>query len=263
MASAPDAFFPEVRSATAEPVFGMEGLDARARDLLPIPLGAGLDTLLLGASAAGLSQSQRRRARRRRGQEGWLIEGLEALNDLGGGGAAVADDAPLTAAQSAAVRRLARVYGDLGAPPPGLDPLGAWTALQGNRSGYTEDVAGVARATFQRGAVSLRQGNAGEVAVEDVLPEPLQKLLGGASGFLRSSAAAAEALAAVGVARAMDVKLARRGHDYGEFIGQLCDKGIVEPCSECAECVGLFILRSKEDGSLEADHGHSQVQLLF
>ena len=123
---------------------------------------------------------------------------------------------------------------DLGAPPPGLDPLGAWTALQGNRSGYTEDVAGVARATFQRGAVSLPQGNAGEVPVETVLPEPLQKLLGGASGFLRSSAAAAEALAAVGVARTMDLKLARRGHDHGEFIGQLCDKGIVEPCSECA-----------------------------
>ena len=198
------------------------------RDLLPIPLGAGLSLALLGASSWLGSQSQRRRARRRRAHERWLIDALRALNDLGGQGRVVEQDAPLTAGQFEAVRRLARIFGSLRAPPLDLDPLGAWKLLQGNRSGYSDDSSvGVVLATYKRGAVSLPSSQAGLVEIERLLPPPLQGMLKGDAGLLRSSASAAEQLELVGAARAMDTVLARRGRCYAEFLADLHDKGIV------------------------------------
>ena len=145
--------------------------DDRIRDLLPVPLGEGLDSLLLGASAMGTSSSQRRRARRRRGQEDWLRDGLASLNALGGGGREVPQHAPLTEGQRTAVRGLAGFYGNVGAPPEDLDPLGAWQTLQGDGAGYRDDssVAGVARAVFRRGAVSLPRPKAGLVNIATLL----------------------------------------------------------------------------------------------
>jgi len=41
----------------------------------------------LGGCASSRAQSQQRRGHRRRGQEAWLVDGLAALDRLGGGGA--------------------------------------------------------------------------------------------------------------------------------------------------------------------------------
>ncbi len=169
------------------PQFCEEESGGRLRDLLPIPLGAGLAAALRGTSSCPLSQSQIRRARRQRSQEKWLVEAIRALNEMGGQGVEVPLDTPLTIAQFEAVRRMAAVFGRLRKPPPELDPLGAWKALQGNRSGYSDDSgAGVALATYQRGAVSLPVSLAGLVDIEGFLPPPLQELLFGATGLFRS-----------------------------------------------------------------------------
>ena len=68
------------------PQFCEEESTGRLRDLLPIPLGAGLAAALRGTSSCPLSQSQVRRARRQRSQEKWLAEALWALNEMGGPG---------------------------------------------------------------------------------------------------------------------------------------------------------------------------------
>ena len=54
------------------------------RDLLLVPLGSALHDHLLGAPRLDSSQSQRRRARRYRGQNNWLEAGLRSLNELAG-----------------------------------------------------------------------------------------------------------------------------------------------------------------------------------
>ena len=121
------------------PQFCEEEAGGRMRDLLPIPLGAGLAAALRGSSSCPLSQPPVRRARRQRSQEKWLVEAIRALSRMGGQGGVAPLDAPLSSAQLEAVRRLAAVFGRLGKPPPDLDPLGAWKALQGNTSGYSDN----------------------------------------------------------------------------------------------------------------------------
>ena len=159
------------------PQFCDEESGGRLRDLLPIPLGAGLAAALRGSSSCPLSQSQMRRARRQRSPEKWLVEAIRALNEMGGQGVEVPLDTPLTSAQFEAVRSMAAVFGRLSKPPPELDPLGAWKALQGNRSGYSDDSGvGVVLATYQRGAVSLPHSQAGLVDIEGLLPPPLQSM---------------------------------------------------------------------------------------
>ena len=97
----------------------MEGLatgdsDIRARDLLPLPTGGTLKSLLAGAAPA-LSQSQRRRRRRQRVDDAWLMDGIASLNRLGCAPGAAAGPVP-TAAQVAAVKDLAASYGAVGRP---------------------------------------------------------------------------------------------------------------------------------------------------
>lgn len=79
-----------------------------SRDLLPIPLGEGLEDVLYGACAPRDSSGQRRKARSSIRAERWLREGLAALNDLGGLGMGVSRDLPLTSAQVSSVRHMAK-----------------------------------------------------------------------------------------------------------------------------------------------------------
>ncbi|CAK0903898.1 unnamed protein product, partial [Prorocentrum cordatum] len=151
----------------------------RQRDVLPISLAAASEVCAGGASGLGLSQSQRRRLRRRRAQEGWLFEGIRALNELGAPEPLATSPSSLTSAQISAVRHLARQCGSVVAPPPDCgSALGAWEALQGTRPGYADDAMAVgARANFERGNVSLPAGLSGRVALSECLPPALQSAL--------------------------------------------------------------------------------------
>eukprot|EP00959_Pyramimonas_sp_CCMP1952_P157755 3298716-Pyramimonas_sp.AAC.1 len=52
-------------------------------DLLPIPLGVGLDSVLYGSGPLGLSLAAQRRSAKRDRQNRWLRDGLRSLNALG------------------------------------------------------------------------------------------------------------------------------------------------------------------------------------
>ncbi|CAK0804487.1 unnamed protein product, partial [Prorocentrum cordatum] len=156
-----------------------EGTGPTSADPKKKPKGPKEKVCAGGASGLGLSQSQRRRLRRRRAQEGWLFEGIRALNELGAPEPLAASPSPLTSAQVSAVRRLARQYGSVAAPPPDCgSALGAWEALQGTRAGYADDAMAVgARANFERGNASLPAGLSGRVALSECLPPALQSAL--------------------------------------------------------------------------------------
>ncbi|CAK0789015.1 unnamed protein product [Prorocentrum cordatum] len=165
----------------------------RQRDVLPISLAAASEICAGGASGLGLSQSQRRRLRRRRAQEGWLFEGIRALNELGAPEPLAASPSSLTSAQVSAVRHLARQCGSVVAPPPDCGgALGAWEALQGTRPGYADDAMAVGdRANFEQGNVSLPAGLSGRVALSECLPPALQSALEDRSILLSEEEAAA------------------------------------------------------------------------
>ena len=149
-------------------MFFDDGGGERHRDLLPIPMGAELKSLLGSEAAWGTSTSAKRRAASRRRQDDWPIDGISALNELGGQGRHVPNRAPLTAAQRAAVRRLATTYGRWSPPVDRPSPHAARSTPQGLRPGYSEVEASGARTVYQRGSISLPKIGAGKVDLTDV-----------------------------------------------------------------------------------------------
>ena len=97
-----------------------EGVAGVQRDVLPIPLGPEALLLLKGHSLSDfdLSLGQRRKAARCRRQERWMLDGVAALNEPGGGGRAANCSGPLSQAQRSSLRHLAEVYA---AVPPRPD----------------------------------------------------------------------------------------------------------------------------------------------
>ncbi|CAK0899810.1 unnamed protein product [Prorocentrum cordatum] len=165
-------------------------------------------------------------------EDQWLLNGIASLNELGGQGRHVPTSAPLTAAQRAAVRRLATTYGKWSPPVDRLSPHEAWTALQGLRPGYSEVEASGSRTVYQRGNISLPKIGAGKVALMEVLPTDLQTKLETGRGLLRSPEEAAALIRDAGAPRAMGPKLGRLGYDYGHALGELYTSGVIEASSE-------------------------------
>ena len=217
-------------------------------ELVPLPVGPALDELLVGARAVGISQGQRRRLRRQRGQEAWLREGVVALNQIAG--VASSDVAPAaSAAQRAVISSLVRHYA--AAPPPPADagsPLRAWTALQGTRLGYSDQaVAAGTRSRFERGMVSLPSGGA-HVELHSLLPGHLQNRLNG-EGLWRDCAEARSLQDTLGNTRFVDPALADHPRHFGEFVSDFFRRGLIEPTLAAKEVCGMFFVR-KKDGSL-------------
>ena len=218
------------------------------RDVLPCPLGIGLTDALFGGAHAALSQSQRRRARRRRSEDAWLVEGLRALSALGGQDRTVSNDAPLSTGQRAAVRSLAVLYGSVGTQPPGLTPAGAYLALRGEERGYgsgegAEDRVGSV-ATYRESDLSLPSGRAGILQLSAATPDQLLDAVSSGAGLLRSPSEAAEAIAEAGITPATDPAFARRPRLRGSFLHQLFVKGVIEVGPSCA-VAGTFFVRKK------------------
>ncbi|CAK0817209.1 unnamed protein product, partial [Prorocentrum cordatum] len=183
----------------------------------------------------------------RRRQDQWLLDGITSLNELGGQGRHVPALAPLTAAQRAAVRRLATTYGKWSPPVDRPSPHEAWATLQGLRPGYSEVEASGSRAVYQRGNISLPKIGAGKVALTEVLPAELQNKLETGRGLLRSPVEAAALIRDAGAPRAMGPKLGRLGYDYGHALGELYTSGVIEASSEpVLEEAGMFFVARKD-----------------
>ncbi|CAK0817021.1 unnamed protein product, partial [Prorocentrum cordatum] len=180
-------------------------------------------------------------------EDQWLLNGIASLNELGGQGRHVPASAPLTAAQRAAVRRLATTYGKWSPPVDRPSPHEAWATLQGLRPGYSEVEASGSRTVYQRGNISLPKIGAGKVALTEVLPTDLQNKLETGRGLLRSPEEAATLIRDAGAPRAMGPKLGRLGYDYGHALGELYTSGVIEASSEpVLEEAGMFFAARKD-----------------
>lgn len=108
--------------------------------------------------------------------------------------------------------------------------------------------------TFQRGAVSLPQGDAGRVVIQHLLPADLRATLEGGEGLLRSEREAAAAIASFDGCLATDGKLRRKPRERAFFLEELLDKGIIEGCDQYVEEVGTFFVPKTDP---------SQLRLIF
>ncbi|CAK0888496.1 unnamed protein product, partial [Prorocentrum cordatum] len=179
------------------------------RDALPIPLNSEALQCLKGFSALDgeLSLGQRRKAARCRRQERWMLEGVAALNELGGGGRSAGGGGHLSLARRSALQHLKGVYAAV--PPRTEDCTNqeAFQAFLGLRPGYADEPAIGARAGYQRGRVSLPSGGAGRVDLVRLLPAHLQSALESGHGSLRSEQEATAALEEADVTCYVDGKL--------------------------------------------------------
>ncbi|CAK0886571.1 unnamed protein product, partial [Prorocentrum cordatum] len=187
-----------------------------------------------GLSAAGAQAQARGRGRVRR-QGRWVLEGVAALNELGGGGRAAGCGGRLSLAQRSALRHLAEVYASF---PPKTEVCAnqeVFQALLGLRPGHADEPAIGAKAGYQRRKVSLPSRGAGKVDFVRLLPLHPQSALESGHGLLRS---AQEALAALDEA------------DVTCFLLELFEAGIVEVLdyeSERKEETGIFFAPRNDD----------------
>ena len=130
----------------------------RARDLLLLPPGRCLTSLLEGTSLAvpGASRCADRRRARRRCAEAWLQQGVATLSALGGRGESSSPIVLPGAIQRQALADVARAYRAAPPPPDDFAASRAWSLLRGSGSGCAWDgaVAGEC-ATCQRGRLAL------------------------------------------------------------------------------------------------------------
>ena len=215
------------------------------RDLLPLPTGEVLANMLdelkeeQGAALTG------RRGRVTDGADRWLQDGIMALNDMGGRGSRFTAARP-SEAQAASVRRLRPHYQYVYRKMQHLEPEQAWRELAHVKAGYTAEVSpavGTGRvASFRDGAVKLPRGGAGHVALTAHLPAVWSEALETGAGILRD-----EPYEVCEGTPAVDPVLRRGGYDYGRFLGELLDAGIIDisddPLSQC----GVFFVHRKDN----------------
>ena len=235
-----------------------DGADGRVRDLLPLPVGAGLDAVLaarrhaLGDPGRSAGVRSRGHARRNR-QDAWLHEAVEALNELGGRGVAPPRAGTrLTAAQLTAVDGLAKAFGSVPPPPSDLTPSGAWTALRGSEAGYGPSGQAAGEfAVYQSGKIALPKVGGSAILLSDALPPAYRKLLGDdGTGLMLPSAEAAAARADLGLGEAaLDPIIRRSPCKYAEFLTAAYDSGVLEVSSDVSSHVGVFFVH-KKDGTL-------------
>ena len=225
--------------------YGFQG-EGLQRDLLPLPVGAGLDAALLGAGGALLTaRQQRRAAARAHPQRQWLHEGVAALNEMANPGKVPAPPRAAAPAQTLALTHLADLYRDVGDPPSDLDPARAWHMLRLTRSGYSEEDADGSTAYFRRGAVALPRAGAGNVQLADCLSPAVQHLMSEGSELCATAPELEAALGTAPAEPAMDPILKCGSFDYGFFVGQLLDHGVAEVSNDTAERTGLFCVRKR------------------
>ena len=216
------------------------------RDLLPLPTGAVLRSWLRQAGPPGLTRGSRLLP----AQEQWLLQGVEALNAMTCVVAPVPADKRPSLVQQMAVSFLSSQYAGIPTAEDPGDDLQAWISMQGVAPGYgSDDQPAGSHVTYQPGKLSLPSGQAGAVELLEVRPPDLHEMLVSGHGLLRQESEAQRLLKDDGVPVALDVKLAKKGHDFGAFIGELFDKGIIELGNRdrVKENVGACCVARKDD----------------
>eukprot|EP00971_Amphidinium_carterae_P350487 6491572-Amphidinium_carterae.1 len=189
----------------AAPGFGTPSHSAR--DLLPLPAGYDLATVLRREGLA---------------TDPWLADGIHHLNLLGGGGRPSPRADQVSTVQRKALSHLAALYADADLKDCVWTPSEACTSLLGMNSGYTDDMvlASGGTATYKRGAkLALPSMPAGRVA--------LMPSLKGCALLQQDSAVVESSLAPFGRV-ALDSKLSLRGYDYSYVLEQLFVSEIIE-----------------------------------
>ena len=213
-----------------------------SRDLLPMPLGAGLDAALWGSAPFGSSAASARRGAKRGRQRRWLRDGLRSLHALGGQGRRVAPDAELTGARRAVVRRLAGLCGSVSFPDSHHDSDASWTMLQGLRPGYAEAESEGRRAVNQPSKISSPVGGACRVELASIMPESPRTARETGHGPPRVPAEFQQFLESTeDNLRYLDPTLARPGYNFGRALSELFEAGTAEIIhEEPKEEIGLF-----------------------
>ncbi|CAK0870750.1 unnamed protein product [Prorocentrum cordatum] len=109
---------------------------------------------------------------------------------------------------------------------------------------------------MQQEIVEYMRGGAGRVDIVRLLPPHLQSALESGHGLLRSEQEATAALEEADVTCYVDGKLAQRGIDYGRFLLELYDAGIVE-------ALGYELERKEETGVYFAPRKDDKLRLIF
>ena len=123
-------------------------LDARQRDIFPLPIVAEDCPKFDGLAWKDLSRSKQRRLTRRHRQEAWYSEGIEALNSLLGFSRSDAPGGTRNIGHVNSCDQIRRRYGSVPPPPADMTPAGAFSALRGISSGYDPDPGQGARVSF-------------------------------------------------------------------------------------------------------------------
>ena len=232
------------------PVIHRDVRGGTQRDLLPLPV----PQPPVGPAAGRCCRAVRRRALRSAHWRSWLADGVQALNELEGGGEwrARLDSAP-SEAQGQALHRLSECYRAAPAPPSDLDPRGAWNALQGGSPTYA-GVGAPKVAGFRRGCVSLPQSGHRPVPLVDCLGVRDRELLELRDSRLwRGQSDAQKTRKELGLrAGYFDTRLRSHPAEYGELLLQLEAANMVEfvPASAAKSTCGLFFVPKKTAGRL-------------
>ena len=207
------------------------------RDVLPLPVGDDLHSLLDRLSGrvppAGVPIQKVSRADR------WLEDGICSLNELGGGGLSY-DATSVSEAQRQSVQRMRAQYRFVDGHLDRLDGQQAWRELVADKGGYEPESSGLfscgSVASFRDGAVKLPAAGAGKVRLDEHLPSALAGSLLSGSGILHG-----ERCEGSSIKPYVDPVLRRGGYDYGRFLQQLLDSGIIAPVSQVASRCGIFL----------------------
>ena len=217
-----------------------------SNDVLPLPMGKRLHLLLTQKLPSGSSSSVLRRRQRHRGQNEWLLDGVNALNELCGSVDSASPDRRLSAAQESAVAHLGTLYGSL---PDDLEELSdddAYWKLRRAGAGYGDGDAAGGYAVYRPGQVAFPSCRSGDVVLQDLLPSDLAALLNEDGGLLRDAGTRDELLSALESEPALDPKLSSSPRTFAIFLQDLTRRGLVEISERPYAFSGLFFVRKKD-----------------
>ena len=161
---------------------------ARCRDLLPLPTGQLLASLVSSRSGGNLSGQGRMHRGYRRALQ-WMLGGVSAFNAFATPGQAFPACASPAQAQLAAVDRLWSAYRRL--PAKGADhssDLESWHMIQTSKGGYgSEDPSAGNRKPYRKGNIPLPGAPAGGISLSSLLPPALQHLFDTGEGLIRGA----------------------------------------------------------------------------
>ena len=215
------------------PPTGFDDGSGEGRDLLPLPTGPDLMHFLQGVwdMPCGHARSAQKRRSAWGRQVRMVSAAVEALNILGGRGRSRGRAVRISAVQAWAFGHISESVRDLGPPPSGLSPAGAFNTLRGC-GGIAYADSGLSAgdfAIYQPGRVALPLVGAQAVDLSDCLPPDLQSLLENPESGLKlgPDEVDQELLDRLGEP-AIDPSFRSSPRMYARFVTEALDAGVLE-----------------------------------